>query len=44
MALEFYRQILEECSHTKLNEYSSSGNGVVPRERTDMTKLKVAFA
>ena len=42
MTLEFSRQILEECSRIKLREYSSSWNQVTC-ERTDMTKLTVAF-
>jgi hypothetical protein len=43
MTLEFSQQVLEKCSHIKLHEYPSRGKRVVPRERTDMTKLTVGF-
>ena len=42
--LEFSRQIFEKCSNIKVHKKkTSSGSRVVPRGRTDMTKLIVAF-
>ena len=43
MKLEFYCQIFVKSSHTKFYENPSSGSRVVPRGRTDMTKLIVTF-
>jgi hypothetical protein len=43
MKLEFSRQIFEKYSNIKFHENPSSGSRVVPRGRTDMTKLIVAF-
>jgi hypothetical protein len=43
MKLEFSRQIFEKYLNIKCHENPSSGNRVVPRGRTDMTKLTVAF-
>jgi len=38
-----FRQIFEKFSNIKFHENPSSGRGVVPCGRTDMTKLIVAF-
>ena len=41
--LESSRQIFGKYSNIKVHENSPSGSRVVPFERTDMTKLIVAF-
>jgi hypothetical protein len=41
--LQFSQQIFEKSSNIKFHENPSSGSRVVPCERTDMTKLIVAF-
>jgi len=41
--LEFSRQIFEKYSNIKFHDNPSSGIGVVPHGRTDVTKLTVAF-
>ena len=43
MKIEFSRQIFEVYSNFKVHENPFSGNGVVPRRRTDMRKLIGAF-
>jgi len=43
MKLKFSRQIFEKSIDIKLNENPSIGSHVVPCERTDITKLVVAF-
>jgi hypothetical protein len=43
MKHEFSRQIFEKYVNSKFNENPSSGSQVVPRGRTDMMKLIVAF-
>ena len=43
MTLEFSQQISEKSSTNKYHENPSSGRRVVPRGRTDTTKLLVAF-
>jgi len=43
MKLEFVGQICEKYSNIKFNENPSSGSGVVPCGRKDMTKLIAAF-
>jgi hypothetical protein len=43
MKLEFSRQFYENYSNIILNENPTSGSRFVPRGRTDMTKLIVAF-
>jgi len=41
MTLDFSRQIFEKSSDTKFHENPSNGSRVVPRGRTDITKLDV---
>jgi hypothetical protein len=41
MKLECYRQIFVKSSNINFHENPSSGSRVVPRGRTDMTKLIV---
>jgi hypothetical protein len=43
MKLEFSWQIFEKSTNIKFHGSPSSGSRVVPWERTDMTKLTVAF-
>jgi hypothetical protein len=43
MKLEFSTHIFEQSSNINFHENPSSGNQVIPRGRTDMKKLTVAF-
>ena len=43
MKFTFSQQVFEKYSKIKFHENPSSGSQVVPRGRTEMTKLKVAF-
>ena len=43
MKLEFSQSMFEKSSNIKFHENPSGNSRVVPRGRTDMTKLKVVF-